>query len=29
MEKIVVGVDGSKGAREALQWAVDEARLGR
>ncbi|MER7243153.1 universal stress protein [Kribbella sp. NPDC000426] len=27
MEKIVVGVDGSKGAREALRWAVDEAKV--
>ena len=26
MERIVVGVDGSQSAREALQWAVDEAR---
>jgi nucleotide-binding universal stress UspA family protein len=26
MERIVVGVDGSQAAREALQWAVDEAR---
>lgn len=26
MERIVVGVDGSESAREALQWAVDEAR---
>ncbi len=26
MERIVVGVDGSEAAREALRWAVDEAR---
>ena len=26
MERIVVGVDGSEAAREALQWGVDEAR---
>ena len=26
MERIVVGVDGSETARDALQWAVDEAR---
>jgi len=26
MEKIVVGIDGSKGARQALEWAVAEAR---
>jgi nucleotide-binding universal stress UspA family protein len=26
MERIVVGVDGSEPAREALRWAVDEAR---
>lgn len=26
MERIVVGVDGSQAAREALRWAVDEAR---
>ena len=26
MERIVVGVDGSQSSREALQWAVDEAR---
>lgn len=25
MEKIVVGVDGSPGARRALEWALDEA----
>jgi nucleotide-binding universal stress UspA family protein len=25
-ERIVVGVDGSSGARAALQWAADEAR---
>jgi nucleotide-binding universal stress UspA family protein len=25
--RIVVGVDGSEGARRALRWAVDEARL--
>lgn len=27
MERIVVGVDGSQGARNALAWALDEARL--
>jgi nucleotide-binding universal stress UspA family protein len=27
MEKIVVGIDGSKAAREALEWAVAEARV--
>ncbi len=26
MERIVVGVDGSEGAQQALEWAVDEAR---
>ena len=26
MERIVVGIDGSEGAREALQWAIAEAR---
>lgn len=26
-KRIVVGVDGSDGARRALEWAVDEARL--
>jgi len=26
MERIVVGVDGSQPAREALRWAIDEAR---
>lgn len=26
MERIVVGVDGSQAAREALRWAIDEAR---
>lgn len=26
MERIVVGVDGSQSAREALRWAIDEAR---
>jgi nucleotide-binding universal stress UspA family protein len=26
MERIVVGVDGSEAGREALQWALDEAR---
>lgn len=26
MERIVAGVDGSQSARDALQWAVDEAR---
>jgi nucleotide-binding universal stress UspA family protein len=25
--QIVVGVDGSKGSRTALEWALDEARL--
>jgi nucleotide-binding universal stress UspA family protein len=25
--RIVVGVDGSEGARRALSWAIDEARL--
>jgi nucleotide-binding universal stress UspA family protein len=27
MERIVVGVDGSEGARRALLWAMKEARL--
>lgn len=27
MERIVVGVDGSEAARDALRWAVAEARL--
>ena len=27
MQRIVVGVDGSQGARRALEWAVDEAKL--
>lgn len=27
MDTIVVGVDGSKAARRALDWALDEARL--
>lgn len=27
MNRIVVGVDGSKGSQLALDWAVDEARL--
>jgi nucleotide-binding universal stress UspA family protein len=27
MDRIVVGVDLSEGARRALQWAVDEAKL--
>jgi nucleotide-binding universal stress UspA family protein len=27
MQKIVAGVDGSDGSREALRWAVDEGRL--
>lgn len=27
MNRIVVGVDGSKGSQLALEWAVDEARL--
>ena len=27
MEQIIVGVDGSQPSREALRWAVDEARL--
>jgi nucleotide-binding universal stress UspA family protein len=26
MERIVVGIDGSESAQNALQWAVDEAR---
>ena len=26
MERIVVGVDGSQGSRDAMAWAVDEAR---
>ena len=26
MERMVVGVDGSQGARDALQWAVNEGR---
>ena len=26
MERIVVEVDGSEAGRDALQWAVDEAR---
>jgi nucleotide-binding universal stress UspA family protein len=26
MERIVVGVDGSDSARDALRWAIDEAR---
>lgn len=26
MERIVVGVDGSESAQQALRWAVDEAR---
>jgi nucleotide-binding universal stress UspA family protein len=26
MERIVVGVDGSPAAHEALEWAIDEAR---
>lgn len=26
MDRIVVGVDGSEGARRALRWALDEAR---
>jgi nucleotide-binding universal stress UspA family protein len=25
-ERIVVGVDGSEGARQALRWAIEEAR---
>jgi len=25
--RIVVGIDGSKGSRTALEWALDEARL--
>jgi nucleotide-binding universal stress UspA family protein len=29
MGTVVVGVDGSPGARKALAWAVDEARLRR
>ena len=27
MQRIVVGIDGSQGARRALEWAVAEARL--
>ena len=27
MERIVVGVDGSRTSRQALRWAVEEARL--
>lgn len=27
MQQIVVGVDGSQGARRALEWAVSEAKL--
>lgn len=27
MQRIVVGVDGSQGARRALEWAVAEAKL--
>ena len=27
MNRILVGVDGSKGSRLALEWAVEEARL--
>lgn len=27
MAKIVVGIDGSDAAKEALRWALDEARL--
>jgi nucleotide-binding universal stress UspA family protein len=27
MRTVVAGVDGSPGARKALAWAVDEARL--
>jgi nucleotide-binding universal stress UspA family protein len=27
MQRIVVGIDGSDGARRALEWAVDEAKL--
>jgi nucleotide-binding universal stress UspA family protein len=27
MERIVVGVDTSEGARRALRWAIEEARL--
>ncbi len=26
MERIVVGIDGSEGARQALDWALDEGR---
>jgi len=26
-QRIIVGVDGSAGARTALEWAVDECRL--
>lgn len=27
MERIVVGVDGSEGSRQALRWSVDEAQV--
>jgi nucleotide-binding universal stress UspA family protein len=27
MQRIVVGIDGSEGARRALEWAVAEAKL--
>ena len=27
MQRIVVGIDGSQGARRALEWAVAEAKL--
>ena len=27
MQRIVVGIDGSQGARRALEWAVGEAKL--
>jgi nucleotide-binding universal stress UspA family protein len=27
MKKVIVGIDGSKGSRRALEWAVQEARM--
>ena len=27
MQRIVVGIDGSQGAKRALEWAVTEAKL--
>ena len=27
MQRIVVGIDGSEGARRALEWALEEAKL--